>query len=122
MGVKKTPEQQKKEEVYAAIRSLYDMFPDSRSCRRLRTKETLLLEKKIKERKATLEKDTVVLGLEAKLKAVKTSVADICQQQRRKIAQIERTLNLRGPSEQLIKDIEKLSKEEPVILLDYDCE
>lgn len=114
----KTNEQKRADDVYAAISSLYDLFPVVKdrynNCVDVNTKEIQQLRKKIKKRKDQLAADAELLKLESELKEEKCKIVNAMKTQRAKVDDLLRRLRVRGVTPDLLDDIEKVSKEKPV--------
>ena len=107
--------------VEQAISSLYSLFPSYSGCHRVRTPEVVAIEKKINARKEELDKDAKMLALKAQLAAKKKEIMTASNAARRQVDDLMRRFRLRGVTEQLICDVEKLSKQKPIVEVDH-CE
>lgn len=124
----KTQQQIEHERVADAIRSLYDRFPISnrygnrRSCNEIRTRETAQIDAKIAKRRKDLENDKELKALEEELKKLKKQIAAQFKSGHDRVSDLMNRLRLRGVTEPLLKDIETLSAEPIIDLLESDCE
>lgn len=116
----KNAEQRRKEEIEAAIRSLYDLFPEP-GYRKGKTKKTYDLLKKIAAREKELADDAKLRDLKEQLKTEQGHIVRYGKERRQEVDAILREFRLRGESGPLLSKIEKLAKAEPVVLFDEDC-
>lgn len=117
----KNADQQKRADVEAAIRSLYEMFPDIRSCRSTKTKAAMEIQQKIAARKEELESDPKLVSLQKQLHLEQQAAIEKIRKMRREIDSLLRRLRLRGPTPEVIAAIEKVSNLEPVVFYDDTC-
>lgn len=117
----KSMEEQKRNDVESAIRSLYDMFPDVHSCRRSKTRKAMEIQEKISARKAELEKDAKLVALQKQLHDEQRSTMMRIKENRRRIDGLLRQFRLRGAQDSILAAVEKMSNEEPVVFFDEDC-
>lgn len=127
----KTSEQKRKDQIEAAIRSLYQLFPMTgfrHGCHSVRTRETCILDRKINKREKELElkikEDAELKQLRKELAAEKKRVHAILKDAHREIDAILRQYQLRGESEELLNRIEKMAAKEPIHMIDdyENCE
>ena len=120
----KTSEDKRARKVEESIRSLYDLFkdPSGRGCYNIQTKATKALEKKIKARRDELDNDKTLMSLEKELNEEKCRIKKEALILRRQVDELMRRFNVRGVSDQLLDDIEALSKKKPVLEDDCDCD
>lgn len=117
----KTVEERKRADIEAAIRSLYDLFPDITSCGRSKTRKVMDIKEKIAARKTELEKDSKLVALEKQLHTEQQNTMTLVKTKRHEIDGLLRKFRLRGESPELLSAVENLSKESPVVLFDENC-
>lgn len=120
---------QERKDVEAAIRSLYDVFPDPNirhGCSNFKTKEIVKLQRKIKERENELEekisKDSQLVKMKAELKEMTCNSMNRALKLHRGVDDLLRRLQVRGVSADLLEDIEKHSRETPVVTEECICD
>ena len=120
----KTNDETRKDEVRSAILSLRDIhcMPSRSGCQGVRTAKTVAIEKQIEARKKQLESDPKLVKLRGELATERKLTLDQAKKANEQIDTLLRRLNLRGVTEDLLKDIEKLAAATPVKLLGHDCE
>lgn len=120
----RTNDEKRKDEVRSAINSLREVHPSPGygGCRDIRTREIVAIEKKIADRMKQLELDSKLVKLKDDLAAARKAVHGQLKRTSEQINDLRRRLDLRGVSEELLRDIEKLAATAPVVLLDRNCE
>jgi len=116
-----SPEEQHRKDVESAIRSLWSRFPVVYSCHSVKSRETLAIVEAIKSREKELEDDRKLNDLKKKLYETQKDIVTRSKARNAQISDLLRRLQLRGVTEKLISDIEKLSKEPAIELLDSNC-
>lgn len=108
----------RRSDVEAAIRSLYDLFPETTnySHRGKSTNKVLGLQRAISARKAELDKDSKLANLQKQLKTEQARVNAYAREQRKAVDALLREFRLRGESEALLKKVETLARTEAVVL------
>lgn len=117
----KTKDDKIKDQVEAAICSLYQMFPRFTGCNRVNTTEVVVIERKIRQRESELAKDAKLAKLREELASAKKTTMKKSNDIRAKIDKLRTRFRLRGVTEELIADIEKLAELEPIVECS-DCE
>lgn len=107
--------------VESAICSLYQAFPRFSGCNRVRTQEVAAIEKKIKQREEELAKDAKLAKLREQLTDTKKATMKRSNDLHSQVDKLRNRFRLRGVTEELISDIEKMSELEPIVEC-HDCE
>lgn len=126
MAKSRTDELRETKNAESAIRSLYDKFKrvDTRygGCPDLYSKETRALKKKIKSRKDELEKDPKLVKLEKELTTESCRIAKLANDQRDRVDELLRQLQVRGLSPDLLDQIELMSEMKPAYVEECSCD
>lgn len=119
----KTKQDKADERVESAIRALWTKFeqPSRHGCSRAKSRETAAIQKKINKRKEELDKDAKLKDLEIELKESKKKAHISAQKLHDRVDDLMRRFQLRGVTDALLSDIEKLAAEEPILIGD-ECE
>lgn len=109
--------------VESAIRSLYQLFqpPPHHGCSRVKTKDVAAIEKRIAHRKRELDNDPKLIALTDQLTQARKEGFAKATALHRRVDSLLRKLQLRGVTDGLLKEIESLERESPVLIGD-DCE
>lgn len=123
----KSDEKKAASNVESAIRSLYEKFKNPETgryggCVDIKTKETVAIKKKIKEREQELANDTKVKKLQAELKKIQCDTVLAMKKQHDRVDEMLRKFQVRGISPDLLDEIDEMSKEEPAYVENCGCD
>lgn len=119
MTKKETSVQEKRAE--EAIRSLYQQFPEAgKRYSNFSTDETAKLDKQIRQRHEILSRDKTLVAIQRKLADAKRVGRTKANDLHGRVDSLMRRFRLRGVTDSLIADIEKLAKEKTPLIEDRD--